>query len=235
MEVEDIERLVTTQNNLHHWLQADIKGIQNFLYHYFKHITLNEQTKPQIKLIFLFLRKHFRFNYQLLWSEQDQTAFTAFRTHFTTDEYLPFIINKQNEHPYFFQPDKIEKQNLDLISFEPRLITENNLLDDNRPYCYEQNFQEQQNLFINNIYYNENDNNNEEYIVENQNENRNEDIVHNMNDHNASEYTIPDSTSSAQNTSQTETPKTQFVRVSTRFVNPRQNTHGPQLYETSTK
>ena len=93
-------------------------------------------------------------------------------------------------------------------------------------------FQEQQNLFINNNYYNENDNNNEDCIVEKPNENRNEDIVHNMNDHNASEYTTPDSTSSAQNTSQTETPNTQFVRVPTRFVNPRQNTHGPQLYDT---
>ena len=96
-EVEDIERLVTTQNNPHHWVQADIIRIQNFLYHYFKDITLNEQTIPQTKLISLFLGKYFRFNYQLLWSEQDQPAFTAFTTHFTAYECLPFIINKKNE------------------------------------------------------------------------------------------------------------------------------------------
>ena len=60
----------------------------------------------------------------------------------------------------FFQPEKIEKQNLHLISFEPRLIAENNLLDDNRPYCYQQNIQEQEIIFTNNNYYNENDNNN---------------------------------------------------------------------------
>ena len=63
----------------------------------------------------LFLRKYFRFNYQLLWSEQDQPAFAAFRNHFLADECLPFIINKQNEHPYFFKPDKVTQQTIDLI------------------------------------------------------------------------------------------------------------------------
>ena len=51
-EVEDVERIVVTQDNPHHWLQTDIIRIQNFLYHYFKDITLNEQSIPQIKLIF---------------------------------------------------------------------------------------------------------------------------------------------------------------------------------------
>ena len=51
----------------------------------------------------------------------------------------------------------------------------------------------------------EDDNNNEEYIFENQNENRNEDIALHINDNNASEYTTPESTTSAQNASQTET------------------------------
>ena len=97
-EVEDIERIVITQDNPHHWLQTDIIRIQSFLYHYFKDITLNEQTIPQIKLISLFLRMFFRVNYQLQWSEQDQSAFTVFTTHFTADECLPFNINKRNEH-----------------------------------------------------------------------------------------------------------------------------------------
>ena len=118
-------------------------------YHYLKDITLNEQSLPQIKSISLFLRKFFRFNHQLIWSEKDQAAFRAFTAHFTADECLPFIINKRNEHPYFFQPDKITKQTIDLISFDPRLITQNNLIDDNRPYRYEQNSQEQQSLFTN--------------------------------------------------------------------------------------
>ena len=41
-EVEDIERIVPTQDNPHHWLQGDIIRIQNSLYHYFKDITLSE-------------------------------------------------------------------------------------------------------------------------------------------------------------------------------------------------
>ena len=93
-EVDDIKRIVTTQNNPHHWLQGDISRIPNCLYQYFKDITLDEQTKPQTKVISLFLRKYFRFNYQLLWSEQDQLAFAAFHNHFTADECLPFIIKK---------------------------------------------------------------------------------------------------------------------------------------------
>ena len=64
-EVEDIERIVKTRNNPHHWLQTHIIKIQIFLYHYFKDLILNEQTIHQIKIISLFLRKYFRFNYQL--------------------------------------------------------------------------------------------------------------------------------------------------------------------------
>ena len=110
-EVEDIERIVITQDNPHHWLQTDIIRIQSFLYHYFKDITLKEQSIPQIKLSSLFLRKIFRFNYQIIWSEQDQAVFTVFTTLFTADECLPFIINKKNEYPYFFQTRKNNKTN----------------------------------------------------------------------------------------------------------------------------
>ena len=140
-EVEDIERRVITHDNPHHWLQTDIIRLQSFLYQFSKDIALNEQSIPQIKLLSSFLRKFSRFNYQLLWSEQDQSNIAVFTTHFTADECLPFIINKKNEQPYFFKPDKITKQIIDFIPFDPRLITENNFLDDNRPYHYEQNIQ----------------------------------------------------------------------------------------------
>ena len=121
---------------------------------------------------------------------------------------------------------------MDIISCDNRLITENNFHDDNRPYRFEQNIQEQQNLYTNNDNDNEEDDNiNEEYIFENQNENRNEDIVLHMNENNACEYTTPESTTSAQNASQTETSTTShFVRIPTRVVSPRQNTHDPQSY-----
>ena len=129
-----------------------------------------------------------------------------------------------------FLPDKIKQQTMNLISFDPRLITENNFHDDNRPCRYEQNIQEQQNLFINNDNNKkEDDNNEEEYILENQYENRNEDIVLLTNENNTSEYTTPESTTSAQNASQTEISTTsQFIRIPTRVVTPRQNTHDPQ-------
>ena len=193
-------------------MQADILQIQNFLNHYFKVITLNEQI-PQIKLISLFLRKYFRFNYQLVWSKQDQPAFAAFQNHFTADECLPFIIVRQNEHSYFFNPDKITQQTMDFITSDPRLNTENNVYDDNRPYRFEQNIREQQNLLTNGNY-NEDDNNNEEYMFENQIENRNEDIVLHINKNNTSEYTTPESTTSAQNASQTGTStNTQCARI----------------------
>ena len=100
---------------------------------------------------------------------------------------------------------KLQNKPLTLfISFDPRLITENNLVDDNRPYRYEQG-QEQQSLFTNIENYNENDNNNEDNTFENQNENRNEAIVHHINE-NTSEYTTPESTTSAQDASQAGTP-----------------------------
>ena len=55
-EVEDRKNSYNS-NNPHHWLQEGILKIQNFLYHYFKDLTLNEQTIQQIKLISLLLRK----------------------------------------------------------------------------------------------------------------------------------------------------------------------------------
>ena len=73
-----------------------------------------------------------------------------------------------NEQPYFFKPETITKQTIDYISFVPRLITESNLHDDNRPYRYEWNLQEQQDTFTNNNY-DEDDTDNEECILENQN------------------------------------------------------------------
>ena len=53
----------------------------------------------------------------------------------------------------------------------------------------------------------------------------------NIKENNAREYTTPESITLAQNASQTETSaNTQFVRITTRIVSPRQNTHDPQSY-----
>ena len=84
----------------------------------------------------------------------------------------------------FSSCDKVTQQTMDLISFDPRLIIKNNFHDDNRPYPYEQNIQEQQNLINNKDNNNEEDDNNDEYITENQNEIRNENILLHTNENN---------------------------------------------------
>ena len=223
-DVEIIERLVDPEDNPHHWLQTDLLRIQNFLYHYFKDLTLNDQTIPQIKVISLFLRKYFRFNYQLIWSQQDQSAFTAFPNHFTVDECLPFIISEQNEHPYFHKPQLITKQTLDYIRFDPLLITENDLFADNRPYHYEQNSQVQQNLHFNTNNSTEDDNTNQENTLQQQHQNE----INNDN-----EFTTQESIISTHNPSQTGTSTsvhTQSFRVPIRVVNQRQNIHSPHSH-----
>ena len=106
------------------------------------------------------------------------------------------------------------------------MITENNLIDDNRLYRYEQNSQEQQISITNNEHYNENNNNTEHYTFENQNENNNEAMVHHI-----SEYTTPESTSSAQDASQPGTStKNHLVRIPAKVVSPRPNIYDPQSY-----
>ena len=127
---------------------------------------------------------------------------------------------------------KYYKTNYRLISFDHQLITENNLLDDNRPYRYQQNMleqQEEQNQPSNIENTTETYNNDEMYMFENLHENRNQNFARITLEKNMSEYTTPESTTSAQNVSQTETSATtQFVRIPTRNIDSRQNTHDAQ-------
>ena len=127
-----------------------------------------------------------------MWSQQDQSAFTEFPDHLTTDECLPFIISKQNEHPYFHNPQLITKQTLDYIRFDPLLITENDIFADNRTYHYEQNPQVQQNLQFDNNNYTEDDNTTHDNTHQQQNQNENE-------NYNENEFTTQESTFSTHN------------------------------------
>ena len=227
-EVEVIERLVDPQNNPHHWLQADTLRIQNFLYHYFKDLTLKNQTIPQSQVISLFLRKYFRFNYQLLWSPQDQPAFRAFPTHFTPDKCLPFIIKEQNEHPYFFRPDSNIQHNIDRINFDPHLITDNNLLDDNRPYHNQRNTSVQQDPLIN-FDNNDTDNetNNEDLLQQQEVNNENIPQQQHENENDNEDDQLNASQVGTSRNAGTST-NTQSFRIPTRSVSPRQNTLEPQ-------
>ena len=73
-DIPSIEQFRTVENNPHHWLTTDILQIHHFQYQIFQNITLNKNTKEQIQIYSLFLRKFFRHNYQLVWHSKFQNA-----------------------------------------------------------------------------------------------------------------------------------------------------------------
>ena len=77
-EVRDLETKLQRHNSPHHWLQQDIAQIKQFQYRIFQNIILDDDRIPQIKTFSHFLLKFFRFNYQLLWEQQDQNAYIHF-------------------------------------------------------------------------------------------------------------------------------------------------------------
>ena len=72
-EVPDLEKTIHRHNNHHYWLQQDILQIKHFQYRFFQNIILNEDLVPQIKIFPHFLI-FFKFDYQVLWEQQDQNA-----------------------------------------------------------------------------------------------------------------------------------------------------------------
>ena len=149
-------------------------------------------------------------------------------------------MNEQNEHPYFFRPQSILKHNLDRINLDPDFLTDNNLIDDNRPYHYQQTTQVQQNPLI--IFDNEdreNETNNEniteqqeinyEDIPQQQHENDNYNEDNQLNENNTSEYNTQESIKSAQNTSQAGTStNSRYFRIPTRVFSQTQDVFDPQ-------
>ena len=72
-----------------HTIQQDISQVKNFQYRIFNIITLTDDTIPQVKVYTQFLLKFFRFNYQMLWEQQDQQAYIHFPQRLTQTELLP--------------------------------------------------------------------------------------------------------------------------------------------------
>ena len=68
------------------------------------------------------LMKFFRFNYQLLWEEQDQPAFKNFPQALTHTEHLPFIIHHENKHPLCRDPTKLHVQYFESISYDTNFL-----------------------------------------------------------------------------------------------------------------
>ena len=77
-EVPDLETRSQRRDKPHYWLQQDILQVKIFQCRFFYNITLDEDTIPQVKVFIQFLLKFFRFNYQLLWEQQDQQAYMHF-------------------------------------------------------------------------------------------------------------------------------------------------------------
>ena len=126
------------------------------------------------------------------------------------------------------------------------MTTDNNLLDDNRPYHYQLNTSVQQDPLIN---FDNNDTDNEtnnenllqqqevknDNIPQQQHENENYNENNQLNENNTSEYNTQESITSAQNATQAGTSttagtstNTRSFRIRTRSVCPRQNTLDPQ-------
>ena len=90
-EVPHLETRIQRHDNPHYWLQHDILQVKNFQYRFFYNNTLNEDTNPQVKVFTQFLRKFFRFTYQLFWEQQDQQAYINFPQILTETELLPSL------------------------------------------------------------------------------------------------------------------------------------------------
>ena len=133
-EVPDLETKISRHSNPHHWLQQDILQIKQFQYRFFQNIILNGDTVPQIKALSHFLLKFFRFNYQLIWEQQDQNAYINFPQVLTKTELLPFIISNTNKRVYYRDPTSFNINDFELINFDTTFIIEHSETSDSRPY-----------------------------------------------------------------------------------------------------
>ena len=103
-DVPDLETRIQKHDNPHHWLQQDLLQVKNFQYRFFNNITLTEDTIPQVKIFTQFLLKFFRFNYQLLWEQQDQQAYINFPQILTQTELLPYVNKNEHKHLQYRDP-----------------------------------------------------------------------------------------------------------------------------------
>ena len=134
-EVPDLETKIQRHDNPHYRLQQDLLQVKNFQYRFVNNITLTEDTIPQVNVFTQFLLKFFRFNYQLLWEQQDQQAYINFPQILIQDELFPNIIKNEHEHlqyrdqnqeshelnplyPHFPQASEIQQLNLETATIQ---------------------------------------------------------------------------------------------------------------------
>ena len=76
----------------------------------------------------------FRFNYQILWEQQDQQAYTNFPQILTPTELLPYIIKNEHKHVQYRNPTSFNIQHFDQIHLDHNFITDFSETSDDRPY-----------------------------------------------------------------------------------------------------
>ena len=133
-EVPDLETRIQRHDNPHYWLQQNILQVKNFQYRFFYKITLNEDTIPQVKIFTQFLLKFFRFNYQLLWEQQDQQAYIHFSQILTETKLLPYIIKNEHRHLQYRDPTSFNTTYFEQINLDHNFISEYSETSDMRHY-----------------------------------------------------------------------------------------------------
>ena len=133
-DVPDLDTKFQRHNNPHYWLQQDIIQVTTFQYKFFQDIVLNEDTKPQLKIFSHFLLKFFRFNYQLLWEQQDQNAYIHILQILNETELLPFVIRKNFKHSLYRDFTTLPMTHFEHKILHPDFIVEQSETSDNRPY-----------------------------------------------------------------------------------------------------
>ena len=139
-DLPNIEQFCTIENNPHHWLTTDILQIHHFQYQFFQNLSLNKDTKEQIQIYSLFLRKFFRHNYQLVWHSKFQNACKNFPQQFTTDELLPFLDTPDHQHPHFYNLLEFPPSHFEYLVYDTNSIDKSlNLPPPVRPYFHQSN------------------------------------------------------------------------------------------------
>ena len=102
--------------------------------HNFSKNILSEITVPLIRVYSHFLLKFFRFNYLLLWEEQNQAAFEKFPHALTHTNLLRFSIHEDNDNPFFIDPTNLHIPYFEIISFDSDFLVEHSETVDISPY-----------------------------------------------------------------------------------------------------
>ena len=109
--------------------------ITQFQYNFFQNLTLKDDTILQIKVIARIFLIFFRFNYQLKWVQQDQSAYTNFPQVFEEIDLLPFIIGDDFKHSLYVNSLQLHIPFFDIITFDNKFLVEHSETSDSRPYA----------------------------------------------------------------------------------------------------